>query len=242
MSEERRVYLITGGASGIGKYLVEYFTTKGEKVVFCDVNKEGGEKVAESTGAVFFHCDITSETKLIELLELAYSLHGQVDVVINNAGLSKFKPLLEQTTEEWDYLLNTNLRSAFILTREYARRHDKQRKGFIINISSTRAYQSEVNSEAYAASKGGLVSLTHATALTLSDFNIKVNCIAPGWINTLDPSMLSENDHAQHPSKRVGVPHDIALACSYLSDPSNDFVNGQTLVVDGGMTKKMIYL
>jgi len=101
---------------------------------------------------------------------------------------------------------------------------------------------SEANSEAYAASKGGLISLTHALAISLSAENVTVNAISPGWIENNDYEQLTENDHQQHPSKRVGKPEDIAEMCLFLTDEKNDFINGQNIVIDGGMTKKMIYV
>lgn len=110
-----------------------------------------------------------------------------------------------------------------------------------MNIASTRAQMSEPNSEAYAATKGGIVAITHALAASLGDDRIKVNCISPGWIETKEYDQLRSVDHEQHLSKRVGKPADIAKACFYLTDPENDFVTGANLVVDGGMTRKMIY-
>jgi NAD(P)-dependent dehydrogenase (short-subunit alcohol dehydrogenase family) len=113
--------------------------------------------------------------------------------------------------------------------------------GAIVNIASTRAMMSEPNSEAYAASKGGAVGITHALAASFAEDGITVNCISPGWIETGDYSQLRDADHEQHFSNRVGKPDDIARACLYLTARENNFVNGVNLVVDGGMTRKMIY-
>lgn len=113
--------------------------------------------------------------------------------------------------------------------------------GSIVNIASTRAIMSEPNSETYAATNGGIVSITHALAASLSPDKITVNAISPGWIETGDYSQLSTRDHEQHFSKRVGKPEDIARACLYLTAKENDFVTGINLVVDGSMTRKMIY-
>ena len=113
--------------------------------------------------------------------------------------------------------------------------------GAIINLASTRAFMSEPHSESYAASKGGVVALTHALASSLSEYNITVNSISPGWIETGDYKALKESDHAQHFSNRVGKPDDIARACLYLANPENNFITGTNLTIDGGMTKKMIY-
>ena len=136
-------------------------------------------------------------------------------------------------------VINTNLRSVFIASKE-ASKYMKS-GGSIVNIASTRATMSEPNSEAYAATKGGIVALTHALAASLSERNITVNAISPGWIQNENYEELRDKDHAQHLSNRVGKPEDIAKACLYLTDSENNFVNGENITVDGGMTRKMIY-
>lgn len=113
--------------------------------------------------------------------------------------------------------------------------------GSIVNIASTRAFMSEADSEAYAASKGGIVALTHALAASFAPDNIRVNCISPGWIETGDYGKLRDQDHKQHFSGRVGKPEDIARACLYLTSQGNEFINGTNLIIDGGMIRKMIY-
>lgn len=118
----------------------------------------------------------------------------------------------------------------------------KRGGGSIINIASTRAFMSEPNSEAYAASKGGIIALTHALAVSFAPDHIQVNAISPGWIETGDYGQLREIDHLQHPAGRVGRPDDIARACLYLTSEGNDFITGANLVIDGGMTRKMIYV
>jgi NAD(P)-dependent dehydrogenase (short-subunit alcohol dehydrogenase family) len=139
-------------------------------------------------------------------------------------------------------MIQTNLKSVFLCSREAARyMRENQEGGAIVNIASTRALMSEPNSEGYAATKGGIVAITHALASSLSDDMITVNAISPGWIHTGDYSQLTDIDHKQHFSKRVGKPDDIARACLYLTAKENNFVTGINLVVDGGMTKKMIY-
>ena len=167
--------------------------------------------------------------------------YKRVDILINNAGRGCFNPLLELGIEEWDSILQLNLRAAFVASQEFARYHISGSRGRIINIASTRYLMSEPGGEAYAASKGGLVSLTHALAVSLGKEKITVNAISPGWIETKVYDALSVTDHAQHPSGRVGRPEDIARACLFLADPASDFITGENIVIDGGMTKKMIY-
>lgn len=176
-------------------------------------------------------------------MDTAFQTYDHIDILINNAGKGLFKSPYDLTLEEWDDLLNTNLRSVFLCSREAAKYMRKNKDGgSIVNIASTRAIMSEPNSEAYAASKGGIVALTHALAASLSKDKITVNCISPGWIETGDYSQLRPIDHEQHLSRRVGKPEDIARACLYLTDKENDFVTGINLIVDGGMTRKMIYV
>lgn len=241
-----KTLFITGAASGIGAEIVKQFRSHGANVCFCDIDIEKGEALATLSGAHFIEADTADESALESAFLQTIKMFGDVDIVINNVGISAFKPLIEISVEEFDRVLSTNLRSAFITSRLFARHRNsndgRAKYGRIINMSSTRHIQSEPHSEAYAASKGGVVALTHALALSLAEFNITVNSISPGWIDNGNFGDISEADHRQHPSGRVGTPSDIARICLFLADPANDFINGENIVVDGGMTKKMIYL
>ncbi|ESU33202.1 hypothetical protein G3A_07470 [Bacillus sp. 17376] len=241
---EGKTVIITGGSNGIGKGIAEAFAIEKANVCIADIDETKGKelifRVKELDGqASFYKTDVRIEKDLVSLVDHVMHDFGQIDVLINNAGVSRFKPLFELTTAEWEDVVFTNLRSVFIGSREAARRMEAG--GRIINIASTRATMSEPNSEAYASSKGGILALTHALAASLQEKGITVNSISPGWIQTEDYDELREKDHLQHWSNRVGKPDDIAKACLYLADPDNDFINGQDLVIDGGMTRKMIY-
>lgn len=240
---ERRVF-VTGGAHGIGKGIVEAFVGQGDKVSFCDIDPRRGAETAAETGARFFEVDVTQAAALEECMQRIFDSEGDIDILVNNVGISLFKPLTELSVEEFDRVIDTNLRPAFITSRRLAlhrRQNGNTRYGRIVNICSTRYLQSEAGTEAYAASKGGIHSLTHALALSLAPLHITVNAIAPGWIHVNEAEHLRPEDHLFHPSGRVGTPADIARACLYLCDEENDFLNGQTLTVDGGATVKMIY-
>jgi NAD(P)-dependent dehydrogenase (short-subunit alcohol dehydrogenase family) len=189
----------------------------------------------------FVHTDVSKPNDIKKLVYLTEDVFGEPDILINNAGISSFIPADDITVKEWDLILNTNLRSCFLASREAANKMKKGSGGSIVNISSTRALMSEKNSEAYAASKGGILALTHAMAVSYGETGIRVNCISPGWIHTGDERDLRESDHNQHPSGRVGVPSDVARACLFLTHPENNFITGENLVLDGGMTRKMIY-
>ena len=243
-TRERRVF-VTGGASGIGKAIVETFCKEGFRVAFCDLDEKAGKETAQGTGAAFYPADVGNQTALEECMQQIFNEWGDIDILINNAGVSRFSPITETSVEDFDRILSVNLRPAFITSRLLAiHRHALQTPnpyGRIININSTRYLMSEPGSEGYAASKGGIYSLTHALALSLAEWHITVNSIAPGWIQNEKYELLRAEDHLQHPSGRVGKPEDIARMCLFLCREENDFINGENITIDGGMTKKMIY-
>lgn len=238
-----QVVIVTGASHGIGRGIAEAYVAKGAQVILADINEKLGNEVSQQLKrSVFIKTDVRKEEDVKNLIEQTITQFGRIDILINNAGKSDFKPLFELSLSEWDDVINTNLRSVFLCSREAAvHMREQDGGGSIVNIASTRATMSEPNAEAYAATKGGIVAITHALAATLSEHQITVNTISPGWIETGDYSELRDIDHEQHLSGRVGTPSDIAKACLYLTDPQNDFVTGINLVVDGGMTRKMIY-
>lgn len=245
LHKTRRVF-ITGGAGGIGKAIVKTFRGAGHRVAFCDCNESAGKELALQTGTSFYPADVSDKGSLENCVSHLLETWGDIDILINNAGISTFSPITETQVEDFDHILSVNLRPAFITSRLLALHRQSQEEanpfGRIINICSTRYLMSEPGSEGYAASKGGIYSLTHALALSLAPWHITVNSIAPGWIETRDYDHLREIDHNQHPSGRVGKPEDVARLCLFLCQEGNDFINGENITIDGGMTKKMIYM
>jgi NAD(P)-dependent dehydrogenase (short-subunit alcohol dehydrogenase family) len=246
MNFNGKTVVVTGAAAGIGQAVARAYAVAGASVVLADVDEKSGRAqteafLREGKSASFIRVDVRNEGEVIALVEHAAKTFGGPHILINNAGITRWKSVYELSLAEWEETLNTNLRGAFLCAREAARRMRGNGGGTIVNIASTRALMSEPDTEAYAASKGGLVGLTHALAVSLGPDRIRVNCISPGWIATSGYDELREIDHRQHPAGRVGKPEDIARACLYLTDPQNDFVTGINLVVDGGMTRKMIY-
>lgn len=239
-----RTIVVTGGAQGIGKEIAKAFARKEANVVIADINLEKGKQLEAKLNqqgyqSLFIKTDVKDETEIFRLVAKTYENYGWIDVLINNAGISRFHSFFDMTVDMWDEVINTNLRSVFLCSREAAK--NMNAGSSIVNISSTRAEMSESNTEAYSASKGGISAITHALARTLAEKGIRVNCISPGWIETEDYEGLREIDHKQHLTGRVGKPADIARACLFLADPENDFITGENITVDGGMTKKMIY-
>ncbi len=246
MGHTGKVVIVTGAGRGIGRCVAASYAAEGARVVIAERDRSTGE-VAESSiremggEASFIMTDISVPDQVAAMVRATVEKYGTIDIVINNAGFGIWKSPLDLTIEEWDSVVNTNLRGAFLCAREAARFMKEHGGGSVVNIASTRAFMSEAGSEAYAASKGGVVALTHALAASLAHSSIRVNCISPGWIETGDYSALRETDHNQHFSGRVGRPEDIARACLFLTGDGNEFINGENIIIDGGMTRKMIY-
>ena len=183
-------------------------------------------------------CDVADEAQVGSLVDGVLAQEGRLDALVCNAGVSIRKPIAQLTLEEWSQVMATNLTSAFLLARA-AEASLRAAHGSVVTIASTRAHMSEVHSEAYAASKGGLVALTHAMAISLAP-DVRVNCISPGWIFTKGEPPRPE-DQAFHPVDRVGTPDDVAALVAFLVGSESTFITGAEFIVDGGVTRKMIY-
>jgi NAD(P)-dependent dehydrogenase (short-subunit alcohol dehydrogenase family) len=253
MTNQAKVILITGGAQGIGKGIAAHFIRRDWRVVICDQDGAAGKVCLADLGhpenLYFIKMDVSVEAEAESALSEALNWGGRLDALVNNAGLADpdTGPIENLALTEWQRRLDVNLTGAFLMAK-HAIPHLRLSGGSIINMASTRALQSEPDSEAYAASKGGLVALTHALAASLGP-DIRVNSISPGWIDVrpwqadapdqIEP--LSEADHNQHPAGRAGTPEDIAALVAYLVSPEAGFMTGQNVVIDGGMTRKMIF-
>jgi hypothetical protein len=247
MGHAGKVVIVTGAGRGIGRCIAGEFASGGAKVILAEKDPVAGTEaesqiIAGGGDAYFIRTDVSIPGEVAVMIRQTVEKYGKVDIVVNNAGFGIWKSPLELSIDEWDTVINTNLRGTFLCTREAARVMKEHGGGSVINIASTRAFMSEPGSEAYAASKGGIVALTHAMAASLAPYHIRVNCISPGWIETGDYSALKAEDHNQHFSGRVGRPEDIARACLFLSSEGNEFINGENISIDGGMTHRMIYV
>jgi NAD(P)-dependent dehydrogenase (short-subunit alcohol dehydrogenase family) len=224
------VALITGGARGIGAAIAARLQHNGWDVVIADRDPALiGRSVI---------CDVSDEAAVATLMDGIRSSEGRLDALICNAGFGIRKPVEQLSLAEWSSVLATNLTSIFLLVRAAASLL-RSARGAVVTIASTRAHMSEPNTEAYAASKGGIVALTHALAISLGP-EVRVNCISPGWILTKGPEPTQE-EHAFHPAGRVGTPEDVAALAGFLIGPDSRFITGSEFVVDGGVTRKMIY-
>jgi NAD(P)-dependent dehydrogenase (short-subunit alcohol dehydrogenase family) len=228
------VALVTGGAKGIGAAVAARLARDGWRVVVADRDPNG----AAPAGGRYAVCDVGDEASVAAVVASVASAEQRLDALICNAGFMIRKPIGNLSLAEWSSVLATNLTSTFLLARGFEGLL-RSARGSIVTIASTRAHMSEPNTESYSASKGGLVALTHALAISLGP-EVRVNCVSPGWILTKGPAPTAE-EHSFHPAGRVGVADDIAALVAFLVGPDSHFITGSEFVVDGGVTRKMIY-
>ena len=248
-----RTFYITGGAQGIGLGIADALLRDGVRVTITDIDEEAlsaaAERLPNSENLLTLTADTSDEAQVAASIEKTVDRFGRLDGIVHNAGIADpfHGPVEQLSLDQWQAYLGTNLTGAFLCAKHGAK-HLRPHGGSIVLIASSRAIQSEPDTEAYAASKGGIVALTHALAVSLSP-DIRVNAISPGWIEVGDwqkpsgqqPVEHRDIDRDQHPVGRVGTPHDIASLTRFLLSQEAGFITGQNFVADGGMTRKMIY-
>ena len=249
-----KVAIVTGGARGIGAAIAYKLGLEGARVIIADVNEEAGkwrEGWLRDKGidAVFVRADVSVEADVKNMVNETIKRFGNLNILINNAGIGfGGKSIFEQTLDEWNRVILTNLTGVWLCSKYAGQEMAKRGGGVIVNIASTRAFQSEPNTEPYSASKGGIVALTHSLAVSLARYRIRVVSVAPGWIDTSEwqypprKSSLNPLDHAQHPAGRVGDPMDVANLVAFLVSDEASWITGVNFTIDGGMTIKMIYM
>lgn len=233
------VCIITGAANGIGKAVLAEFVSNGCKVAFIDKDKETGEKLfSELNGDhYFFHGDIGEKNVLESFTTEVIKKYGTIHYLIHNACFSNKGILSDCSYEDFNEVLRVGVTAPYMLTKLLL--PALEQNASVVMISSTRAFMSQKDTESYTAAKGGITALTHALAVSLAG-RLRVNSISPGWIDTTGGSFTLE-DSVQHPSGRIGRPEDIAKLVSFLCGEHAQFINGENIVIDGGMTKQMIY-
>jgi len=238
----QKTAIVTGGGRGIGAAIARRLLSQNYRVAIAELDLSTQKSFHQDPSQfLLIQTDVRNEHSVKNLIDQTHKHFGRIDVLINNAGLlpDNLPSPSDLPFETWKAFIDTNLSGPFLCSK-YAIPYLKKTKGSIVNIASTRAFQSEANDTPYSASKGGLVSLTQSLAMSLGPL-IRVNCICPGWIDT-GKDKLRPIDHSQHPVGRMGLPEDIAAMAAFLISEEAGFITGQSFIVDGGMTKKMIYV
>lgn len=241
MRFENKVVLVTGGAAGIGKVTAENFAREGAKVAICDVNTDAGEAAAKELGpeASFRQVDVASSASVSEWVDAVMDQYGQIDVLVNNAGITRDGLIMRMKEEDWDAVISVNLKSAFNCTKSISKVMVRQKAGRIINLASVVGVMGNPGQANYVASKAGMIGLTKTVAKELGSRGITVNAVAPGFIETDMTAVLSEKAREAMlsiiPLQRAGTPQDVAEAITFLASDNAAYITGQVLHVTGGM-------
>lgn len=245
MRLKNKVAIVTGSASGIGKAIAEKFINEGAKVIFSDI--KGDDSLISEFGeeALFFKCDVSKSEEVENLINKAIEHFGKLDIMVNNAGIGGLGGIIDVTDENWDKTISINLSGTMFGMRAAAKAmRTKEIKGSIINLSSILGKVGFNGAIAYCAAKGGVVQLTRAGALDLSPYHIRVNAVAPGFIETnMTKDILVQKEFndlviSSTPLGYVGNTKDIANAAVYLASDESSYVTGSVIYVDGGWTAK----
>jgi 3-oxoacyl-[acyl-carrier protein] reductase len=245
---KNKVAIVTGARRGMGRTHALVLAQAGAKVVVSDISSEDCEKVVkeiekEKGKALAVKCDVSKKGEVDELIKKTIDKWGKIDILVNNAGICQFKPFLDLTEEEWERTININLKGYFLCAQAAAKEMAKQKKGAIVNIASIAMGQVGVgflNLAHYSASKGGIVGMTETLALELAPYNIRVNAVAPGMIDTpmvdavMQDPKTAEATLAQVPLHRAGKPEEVSNLVLFLASDESSYMTGSTVVVDGG--------
>ena len=236
-----KVVMVTGGAAGIGRVTAENFVKEGAKIAICDVNPEAGEAAAKALGpeASFEKVDVADSASVSSWVDGVFEKYGQIDVLVNNAGITRDSLIMRMKEADWDAVISVNLKSAFNCIKAVSKIMVKQRSGRIINLASVVGVMGNPGQANYVASKAGMIGLTKTVARELGARGITVNAVAPGFIETDMTAVLSEKVKESMlstiPLQRAGIPQDVADAITFLASDQAAYITGQVIHVTGGM-------
>ena len=241
MRFENQVVMVTGGAAGIGRVTAENFAKEGARVAICDINPQAGKDALKALGpaASFEQVDVSSSAAVSSWVKAVLDRYGQIDVLVNNAGITRDALIMRMKEADWDAVINVNLKSAFNCIKAVSTIMVKQRSGRIINLASVVGVMGNPGQANYVASKAGMIGLTKTVAKELGSRGITVNAVAPGFIDTEMTAVLSDKAKeamlSMIPLQRVGTPQDVADAITFLASDSAAYITGQVIHVTGGM-------
>lgn len=248
------VSIITGASRGIGKGIAKEFAKNGANVIIADIDIDEGKRVEkeikdEGGKSHFIKTDVTSEDDIKNMVDEVIDRYGKIDTLINNAGITVFKPLIETSLEDWNQVINTDLRGVFLCSKYVAKKMIKKEFGSIINISSNHAVATLPDSELYAAAKAGVIGFSKSLALSIGDKGIRVNTICPGFTDTThyqswlnehkEPKMVEQEVIGLHATNRINTPSDVAKLCIYLASDYSTQVTGTDIIIDGGVSSRL---
>jgi len=246
MRLEDKIAIVTGGGQGIGKAIAKCLAEEGAKVVVADIDEKTAKSVAtgiltDNGLATAIQVDVTKSKEVARVFKQVLTEYGRIDILVNNVGYNKLQPFVENTEDFWDMMIAVNLKSAIICSRIALDNMMEHKYGKIINISSDSGLSGSSGCVVYSAAKGGVISFTKALAWEVADYNINVNCVAPGPTQTplwdrfiREKPEILDNVIQTTPQKRVGKPEEIASAVIFLASDEAEWMTGQTLSVSGG--------
>jgi 3-oxoacyl-[acyl-carrier protein] reductase len=239
-----KVAIVTGAARGIGAAIAVRLANEGADIALCDLNEEWLAETAEAVKAAGRNCgcfgvDVSDSEGVNKVVDAVVEAHGGVDILVNNAGITRDTLMMRMSDEDWDAVLNVNLKGTFLFTRAVARPMMKKKAGAVVNIASIIGLIGNAGQCNYAASKAGVIALTKSSAKEMASRNIRVNAVAPGFIQSKMTDALSEDIRDKMlgniPMKRFGTPEDVADVVVFLAGDTSGYMTGQVLTVSGGM-------
>lgn len=249
-----QVVIVTGAGKGIGKGIAQVLGKEGAKIVVATVDADYGKQTAEEIindggDAIFIETDVSKEDSIKHMVDETLNHYGKINTLVNNAGITVFKSIEDATSDDWDQLMNIDLRGSFLCTKYVLPAMKEQNGGSVINISSNHSIATLPDTEMYAAAKGGVNAMTRGLALTLGKYNIRVNAICPGFTNTSHlknwfESMDNEEEvrkgvNELHATPRINEPEDIGKLAKFLASDDSVMMTGEHLVMDGGLSARL---
>lgn len=254
MNIKDQVVIVTGAGQGIGKGIAWEFAKAESIVILAEIQTELGKKLEKEMieagyRAKFIQTDVTNVEQIENLVSTVIEIFGQVDTLVNNAGITVFKSIFECTLEDWEKVMNTDLRSIFLLSKAVGLEMRKRKSGSIINIASNHVLATLPHTEMYAAAKGGVIGFTKSLALSLGPEGIRVNAISPGFMNTQhhqnwltqfeEQQVVQHHIDGLHATRRIGEPSEVGHMCVFLSSSFAKQITGANIVIDGGLSTRL---